>query len=388
MGLILAPLLLAAAVAVAADQQQQRQGPLSERERIATVHALRDSIHRLPAGEAARRFAALPRRSAPPPRQDAIDHFVVLYMENQAMNRMFGCLEKDGLEGIASMPPLVRPNGSIVNVTCGTGEYVCKKGGSFSWLDAFFAPGADGSTYPYPPQSIGNAAGNGADGNAVQAFSSEQVPIKTALGQTYGVFNKLYTASPTMSWPNHMLTQSGTSCGLTRTGRYYDEGGGPTKTYPQFTIYDAMLLDNVSFGMYINVSCGMNGYPQCTDDPPGGLMDGFMAGVARHTDHVYPQTKFYEQAASGELPAFTWFSPNRQACDHPCADIAWGERLLKDVYEALRAGPNWDRTMFLLAYDDIGVRAPTCMVPPAAVSLSTLPPSLAPCLPCCHAYWY
>ena len=31
-----------------------------------------------------------------------------------------------------------------------------------------------------------------------------------------------------------------------------------------------------------------------------------------------------------------------------------GERLLKDVYESLRAGPKWNRTMFLLVYDDIG----------------------------------
>ena len=29
--------------------------------------------------------------------------------------------------------------------------------------------------------------------------------------------------------------------------------------------------------------------------------------------------------------------PRWQACDHPCYDVAKGERLLKDVYEALRA---------------------------------------------------
>jgi hypothetical protein len=47
-----------------------------------------------------------------------------------------------------------------------------------------------------------------------------------------------------------MFAQSGTSCGCTRTGPGFDEGGGPTKTYPQFTIYDSMALDNVSFGLY------------------------------------------------------------------------------------------------------------------------------------------
>ena len=102
MGLLLAPLLLAAAVAA----DQQRQGPPSERERIATVHALRDSIHRLPAAEGARRFAALPRRAVPPPRQDAIDHFVVLYMENQAMLRTLGCQDLPGLDGVRRAQPL------------------------------------------------------------------------------------------------------------------------------------------------------------------------------------------------------------------------------------------------------------------------------------------
>ena len=43
---------------------------------------------------------------------------------------------------------------------------------------------------------------------------AEQLPVKKALAESFGVFNKLFTASPTMSWPNHMLTQSGTSCGL------------------------------------------------------------------------------------------------------------------------------------------------------------------------------
>ena len=41
----------------------------------------------------------------------------------------------------------------------------------------------------------------------------DKVPVKQALAKSYGVFNKLFTASPTMSWPNHMFTQSGTSCG-------------------------------------------------------------------------------------------------------------------------------------------------------------------------------
>ena len=47
--------------------------------------------------------------------------------------------------------------------------------------------------------------------------------------------------------------------------------------------------------------------------------------------------------------------PPTQACDHPCYDLAKGERLLKDIYESLRAGPKWEKTLFLIMYDDAGV---------------------------------
>ena len=48
----------------------------SERERLAAIEELKNTIHTLPAPEAAKRFAELERRTLPPPRQKKIDHFV------------------------------------------------------------------------------------------------------------------------------------------------------------------------------------------------------------------------------------------------------------------------------------------------------------------------
>jgi hypothetical protein len=31
--------------------------------------------------------------------------------------------------------------------------------------------------------------------------------------------------------------------------------------------------------------------------------------------------------------------------------MALGERLQKDIYESLRAGPKWEKTLLLIAYD-------------------------------------
>ena len=84
----LAPFFLALAAAVASLHYQASAAAASasasvastasEAARVAAVHRLRDTIHTLPAAEAARRFARLRRRAGgPPPRQSKVDHFVV-----------------------------------------------------------------------------------------------------------------------------------------------------------------------------------------------------------------------------------------------------------------------------------------------------------------------
>jgi hypothetical protein len=92
----------------------------------------------------------------------------------------------------------------------------------------------------------------------------------------------------------------------------------------------------MSRNRYANYSCGsyVPGAfdPTCTNiSHGGGVFDTYMAGVARHNANFYSQSRFYAQAANGTLPAFSYFYPTWQACDHPCQDLAKGERVLKDV---------------------------------------------------------
>ena len=39
---------------------------------------------------------------------------------------------------------------------------------------------------------------------------------------------------------------------------------------------------------------------------------------------------------------------------HPDHDVALGEALIKDVYESLRASPQWNETLFIVTYDEHG----------------------------------
>ena len=93
------------------------------------IDELKRSIFGLSADEISTRFGEIKARSTTPPRQDKIDHFVVLMMENHATDHFLGCMDLPGLDGIRgghSFPiDPADPTKGVVNVTCGTSPYVC-----------------------------------------------------------------------------------------------------------------------------------------------------------------------------------------------------------------------------------------------------------------------
>ena len=249
--------------------------------------------------------------------------------------------------------PKNRSAGNI-SVTCGKAPYVCSGGMGYDTFAPKFGAGGNPHLYPYSPQSDANSGLNGAGSQAVEMFGPEQLPIKSAIVREFGVFNKFYSAVPAASTPNHVFTQSATSCGMA-DNVLWNQCGGPAATLPQMTVYDNLYLGNRSFGFYINTTLPdtweIVGGGWAEDKHGANYPDVMMDGIARHhrgpdgQDEFHTYRTFFEQAANGTLPNFVWVAPNATASDHPCNDVAKGERLLKDIYEALRNSPQWNRTM-------------------------------------------
>jgi phospholipase C len=72
-------------------------------------------------------------------------------------------------------------------------------------------------------------------------------------------------------------------------------------------------------------------------------------------------SKFIEDAAAGDLPEFTWIEPSYYTVgsilatdQHPDHDVSLGEALIKDVYDAVRNGPLWNKTALIITYDEHG----------------------------------
>ena len=87
-----------------------------------------------------------------------------------------------------------------------------------------------------------------------------------------------------------------------------------------------------------------------------------LEGRARAQDR-HRAASFLEDAARGTLPSVSWIDPNfsnfnpigfQPNDDHAPADIKDGQELVLAVYHALAAGPQWEKTMLVIFYDEHG----------------------------------
>lgn len=70
---------------------------------------------------------------------------------------------------------------------------------------------------------------------------------------------------------------------------------------------------------------------------------------------------FKEDAKNGNLPDFAFIDPayfSIPRCvpendDHPPSDVAQGEALMKEVYETIRASPQWNNTLLIITFDEV-----------------------------------
>ena len=87
--------------------------------------------------------------------------------------------------------------------------------------------------------------------------------------------------------------------------------------------------------------------------------------------HFFPFAQFVEDASNGNLPAYTFIEPN-MLCSrkygpendmHPAfamtatgaaTNALYGDQLIYNIYEALRKGPTWERTLLVITFDEHG----------------------------------
>lgn len=176
-------------------------------------------------------------------------------------------------------------------------------------------------------------------------FAPERLPVMTTLAQEFVLMDQFFCSYPGPTWPNRLFFLSGTSNGLTETIPWFHDT--PGKLFPQPTIFDQVADAGGTWRLYYA-------------DTPWEI---FVETIAHHPANTQPMGTFYADAAAGTLPDFSFINPRSginvttgHGSDdmHPDHDVALGEKLYKDIYEALRAGPAWNETLFVITFDEHG----------------------------------
>ena len=298
----------------------------------------------------------------------AIEHIVVLMLENRSFDHMLGYL----YSGSGN----VSPSGQPFEGLTGTESCPDGKGGQVAVYpitpatpSAYFMPGADpGEGYKATNSQLWGSVTAPASGTpaTMQVFvkdfaytigwettdkwtivpgttaswimgcyTPQTLPVLSALAKGYAVCDHWYASAPTETMPNRAFALAATSQG------HMDDS---TKTFTCPSIFGSLTTAGLSWRVfgYDRQPLTKANFPDITGADPS---------------HFGLFTDFQAAAAAGTLPAFTFLEPSWPSTgnsQHPNYDVALGEQLIHDTYEALRTGPGWPQTLFVLTYDEHG----------------------------------
>ncbi len=209
-------------------------------------------------------------------------------------------------------------------------------------------------------------------GQIMQCFTPEQIPVLTTLAKEFAVFDHWFSSVPSQTWCNRAFWHSGTSGGKVLNA--VSEGSGvletienlkewKNKVWSQPTLFDRLKDKSISYTIYSDLfplTCVVNGIE-------------YLANTKLKFN------EFLTDAKEGKLPDYSFIEPKifgQHNDQHPSAEnkptrdgtVLLGEKLIWDVYNAIKNSPQKDETLLIITHDEHG----GCFdhVPPP----STVPP--------------
>ncbi|KAK4256937.1 hypothetical protein QN277_006594 [Acacia crassicarpa] len=278
-----------------------------------------------------------------------IKTIVVLVMENRSFDHMLGWMKKainpviNGVTGRECNP--VSTKNQTRDSICFTddAEFVDPDPGhSFEAVQQqVFGSGSIPSMSGFVEQA--SSMSTNLSQTVMKGFRPESVPVYAALVREFAVFDRWFSSIPGPTQPNRLFVYSATSHGSTSHNKKQLATG-----YPQKTIFDTLHENKLDFGIYYQ-------------NIPATLFYRNLRKLKYIFKFHKYDSKFKKDAKQGKLPPLTVIEPRYFDLkgtpandDHPSHDVANGQKLVKEVYETLRASPQWNQTLLVITYDEHG----------------------------------
>jgi phospholipase C len=297
-----------------------------------------------------------------------IEHVFVLMLENRAFDHMLGFSGITGQDAAnGSSTQINGLAGSEANTFDGRTYQVINGADNVMPAD----PGHEfnnvlaqlcgaGATYQpgtaYPPinntgfvASYVESGGAANPGEVLKCFAPEQLPVLMALAQEFAVCDNWHASMPGPTWPNRMFVHAASSGGLDHSPtteeivEWETMGGFPFKAG---SIFDALKKKGVSRRLYAG-----------DDFPMVAALKGISLLDVRHYSNfatdlgqsTYPYNYVFIEPSYDVLNDY-----KNSTSQHPLTDLALGEGLIKETYEAIRNSPHWNSSVLIITWDEHG----------------------------------
>lgn len=192
------------------------------------------------------------------------------------------------------------------------------------------------------------------------------VPVISTLARNYAVCDSWYSPLPGATMCNRSFLHAAQSNGWVNNANAW-----PTSTAT--TIFNELLT--ADFGGLFSPTSAWRIYHDELDPSPLTYQLHPPIWPYEKAPYRASMEQFFADAANGTLPAYAFIEPRIVGADndgrvhndqHPVCDIRIGENLINRVFQAVASSPCWERTFFIITYDEHGGYLDH-VSPPAAV---------------------
>jgi phospholipase C len=281
---------------------------------------------------------------------DPIEHVVLLMLENHSFDQMLGGMQElyPGLDGVlpSERPRVNKDAHGRTYEQRPTDALQVRPDPKHEHVNAMnqLAGGNQGFITDYFGFYGEKAAG---EGDQVMAyFPRGFLPALHTVAEEFTICDHWFCSLPGPTWPNRFFALSGTS-----NGRVLMPEG--TKqlamlwTQTQDTIFDRLNEGNRTWRVYFY-------------DFPASLILTHQRHP-KNLQHYYKMDRFFADARddASKFPDFVFIEPKYfgldQNDDHPPHNIMKAQKLIADVYNAIRSNAAlWESTLLVVVYDEHG----------------------------------
>lgn len=208
-----------------------------------------------------------------------------------------------------------------------------------------------------PEPDMGGFAINNGTEEVMLSYTPEQLPVLNGLAENFAISDDWFCSMPGGTDVNRAFALTGSSLGHLdnfQNGVEYTEWS----EYPHrpsiwkvlwsngikdFKIYNAVEW----IGCQFTYNLFLKGQIPSIDNP-------FVIG------NYAPQlNQFYDDLKYGTLPKFSfiepkWVASNGSTSYHPGNDLIPGERTMNHIFNAIQDSPLWEKTLFVISFDEHG----------------------------------